>query len=94
MSLRHNRVDLKADPAVSRELLKDGWLVAEVAASLAPKRSGAGARSIRAELVRGSDEPEVRVSWDRSHFYMGFAELGSVHQRAEPFLRAAVNRFR
>ena len=94
MTLRNEKVNLKADPAVARELLRDGWLVAEVAAGLAPKRTGRGAASIRAELAKDVDEPEVRVSWDQSAFYLAFAEFGTEHQRATPFLRTAANRFR
>jgi HK97 gp10 family phage protein len=81
------------DPKLERELLADGWKIADLAASLAPKDSGSGAASIRAELVKG-DVPEVRVSWDRAHFYMGFIELGVLDRPAQPFLRAAAQRFR
>jgi HK97 gp10 family phage protein len=94
VSVKDYKVDLKADPAVARELLRDGWLIADVASRMAPVRTGAGARSIRAELATGTREPEARVSWDQSAWYMQFSEFGSEHQRATPFLRAAANRFR
>ena len=97
MTVKVNRQAVKQvmrDPALARELLADGWKVAEAAASLAPRDTGGGAKSIRAELVKGQGDPEVRVSWDRDHFYLGFAELGSEHQTARPFLRAAANRFK
>jgi HK97 gp10 family phage protein len=83
---------------VERELLEDGWRVAQIAASLAPVANapggGAGARSIRAELFRLPAGPEVRVSWDKRHFYMGFQEFGTEHHSAQPFLRPAAVRFR
>ena len=97
MSVEFNRKAVKQvmrDPALGRALLDDGWRVAEVAANLAPKDTGGGAKSIRAELVKGSGDPEVRVSWDRDHFFLGFAELGSEHQPARPFLRVAASRFK
>ena len=82
------------DPRLGRELLKDGWKVAAAAVALAPKDTGRGAGSIHPELVRTPDGPEVRVSWDRAHFYMGFAETGTMHQRPTPFLRPAAYQFR
>lgn len=84
---------LKAGPAMRSVLLEAGQQVAVAAANLAPKRTGAGARSIRAELVTVNGIPEVRVSWSRDAFYMAFAELGTEHQRAEPFLRPAASQF-
>lgn len=94
MTVRNHKVDLKADPAVARELLKDGWIVAGEAAALAPKGTGAGAKSIRAEMAKDENgDPEARVSWDRDHFYMSFAEFGTVHQRATPFLRPVAFRY-
>ena len=96
MTVQWNTPNLKNDPAVKRRMLDQGWKVAEYAALLAPKRipSAGGAASIRAELVKVEGVPEVHVSWDRAHFYMGFAELGTVHQRATPFLRPAAQRFK
>lgn len=81
-------------PDVEQALLDLGIAVAETAAALAPKDSGGGASSIRAEVVRVAGVPEVRVSWDRDHFYMAFAEFGTEDQTATPFLRPAAGRFR
>jgi HK97 gp10 family phage protein len=91
--------DITRSPQVERELLDDGWQIAQVAARLAPVDEtvpwgGGGARSIRAELFRMPYGPEVRVSWDRDHFYMAFQEFGTEHHRAQPFLRPAAMRFR
>jgi HK97 gp10 family phage protein len=85
--------DLKRDSRTTSAMLQDGWEVARVAALLAPKRTGQSARSIRAELVTVGGVPEVRISWDKDHFWMGFAELGTQHQRATPFLRPAAARY-
>lgn len=77
-------------PGALAAMLDLGVDVANDAAALAPKRTGAGARSIRAEYAAAVDGGrEVRVSWDRDHFYMSFAEFGTEHQRATPFLRPA-----
>lgn len=84
---------LKTGPGMRSALLQAGQQVAVAAAQLAPKRTGAGARSIRAELVTVNGLPEVRVSWSQDHFYLSFSELGSEHQRAEPFLRPAASQF-
>lgn len=97
MSVDFNRKAVEQvmrDPKLARELLADGWKIAEVAAQLAPKDTGRGARSIRAELVKGRGDPEVRVSWDVSAFWMGFQELGTEERSARPFLRTAASRFR
>jgi HK97 gp10 family phage protein len=69
------------------DLLPVGEKVAQRAAQNAPKRSGAGARSIHAEVVGD----EVRVSWDRDSFYMLFHELGTSRMSARPFLRPALD---
>jgi HK97 gp10 family phage protein len=74
---------------LGRELLQLGWDVARRAAVSAPRDSGEGAASIHPELFIVQGAPQVRVSWDRDHFYMGFQELGTVNQPARPFLRPA-----
>lgn len=94
MTVKAYRLDLKTDPAVARELLRDGWVIAEDAAKSAPVDTGRGARSIRAEMAKDEHgNPEARVSWDQAAFYMAFAELGTNHQPARPFLRPAANRY-
>jgi HK97 gp10 family phage protein len=95
VTVKHEKVQLKRDPAVSRELLEDGWKVAQGAAAMAPTDSTLGAQSIRAELAKDENgDPEVRVSWDRDHFYMSFSEFGTESQSPRPFLRPAADRFR
>ena len=94
MTVRNYKVDLKSDPAVAAELLRDGFLVAGVAAGLAPKLTGRGAASISAELASAGGEPEARVSWTTDAYWMMFQEFGTQHHRAQPFLRPAANRFR
>lgn len=87
---KFEKVDFTKDPGVIRRQLELGWEIAGLAARLAPKETGGGAKSIRAEVIRAEDgDEEVRVSWDRDHFYMYFAEVGTQHQSARPFLRPA-----
>lgn len=57
---------------------------------LAPKRSGAGAESIRSEPVLDGLDWTVRISWDRDHYYMYFHERGTVRMPARPFLEPAL----
>lgn len=89
-TLRLDQAALKAlmgSESVLRGLEHVGEQVAERAAQSAPKDSGEGAASIRAERVGD----EVRVSWDRDHFYLLFAEVGTSRQPARPFLRPALD---
>lgn len=73
-------------------LLQDvGDLVADGARTLAPQRTGEGAASIHAEVEVDDESGFADVSWDRDHFYMGFAETGTSHQPATPFLRPALD---
>lgn len=69
------------------DLLPIGEQVADRAAAAAPRDTGEGAGSIRAEVV----DDEVRVSWDRTHFYMLFSEVGTSKMNARPFLRPALD---
>lgn len=96
MPVRFNSRELQALehldelPEVLDAMQDAGELIAARARALAPKRTGAGAASIRGELVRDPIAgTHVRVAWDRDHFYMYFAEVGTEHQRASPFLRPA-----
>jgi len=81
--------DLDYDDDVEDLLEEIGEDIADRARPGAPVRSGAGARSIHAELDADREGPFVAVGWDPEHFYLGFAEEGTVHQRARPFLRPA-----
>jgi HK97 gp10 family phage protein len=60
------------------------------AQALAPKKTGAGAESIRSEPVLDGDQWTVRISWDRAHFYLYFHDRGTVHLPARPFLEPAL----
>jgi len=64
--------------------------IAQLAAQLAPKDTGALAASIHAEE---QGDGTWHVSWDKEHFYGIFQELGTEHSRAQPFLRPAAKRF-
>lgn len=96
MTVRWNKQvvrNLTSNPEVvgpaGRALLDIGWEVAKRAAAAAPRDSGDGAASIHPELFLIDGEAHVRVSWDRAHFYMGFAEVGTEHQPPRPFLGPA-----
>jgi HK97 gp10 family phage protein len=75
-----------ADPAVRDELLRVGEDVARESAIRAPKRTGAGAASIRPEAVLDGDSWEVQVSWDREHYYMYFHQVGTRYMPPHPFM--------
>lgn len=85
--------DATRGPEVDKAMLDLGWQIAERAAALAPKETGGGASSIRAERVIVNGIPEVRVSWDRDHFYMSFHEFGTENSSPHPFLRPAAEGF-
>ncbi|MGI8682073.1 MAG: HK97-gp10 family putative phage morphogenesis protein [Mycobacteriales bacterium] len=96
--------DLLDGPEVEDLLQEVGDMVADRASEHAPKDSGEGAASIHAEVHRGDDAtafpstftpeddvPTAYIGWDEDHFYMGFAETGTEHQPARPFLRPALD---
>lgn len=84
-----------ARTAEAEALLKRvGDDIAADAAAAAPKRTGEGAASIHAETGTDTDGPYVLVSWDKTHFYMAFHELGTSRQSATPFLRPAAQKHR
>lgn len=86
--------NLAFDSPVKNAVDQLGEEVAADARQAAPKRTGEGAQSIRHDVVQGRDGWEARISWDRDHFYMMFAELGTSRQAATPFLRPALQKRR
>lgn len=78
---------LAVDPLVVEALLDAGQDLADQAYFKAPKRSGEGAASIRPEYVLDGDSSEVRVSWDREHYYMGMQQTGTRFLPAHPFMQ-------
>ncbi len=81
---------LANDPQWRDVLLQAAQPVVAAAKAGAPKRTGEGAASIRAEEVLDGPEWTVRVSWDRDRFYMYFHERGTRHLPARPFLVPAL----
>jgi hypothetical protein len=71
-------------------LLEEAQPIATDAAVRAPKRTGAGAGSIRAESVVDFDEWTARVSWTRAHYYMYFHDRGTKYVQARRFLEEAL----
>jgi HK97 gp10 family phage protein len=94
--MRHTPVSQRAvqqlrSHAVVRQSLEEGADgVVERARKDAPKKTGAGARSIHKEPIE-EDGGVVgySVSWDTEHDYMRFHELGTEDMPARPFLRPA-----
>jgi len=83
--------DLMSDEEAQDLAQEVGDLVAERAADNAPKATGGGAASIHAETDVDDQSAFADVSWDPDHFYLGFHELGTEHQPAQPFLRPALD---
>ncbi|MET8908386.1 HK97-gp10 family putative phage morphogenesis protein [Micromonospora sp. NPDC004551] len=71
-------------------LMETGEPIEQRAAGLAPKRTGAGAASIRREPVLDGFAWTVRISWDREHYYMYFHDRGTERLPARPFLEPAL----
>lgn len=91
-TVHHGALDDLLDSADTKELLQGiGDDIAARAAAKAPKLTGGGAESIQAVVSEDTDGPYVDVSWDSDHYYMRFAETGSEHQPATPFLRPALD---
>jgi HK97 gp10 family phage protein len=84
---------LHYDPLLLAQIEHDTEPVVRAAQSAAPKATGAGAASIRAEARLTDLSPGVAVSWDRDHFYMYFMEKGTRYLAARPFLVPAVDRY-
>lgn len=85
--------ELAEDPALEAFLLDVGRRVAAIARAGAPKRTGAGAASIRPETVLEPDGWSVRVSWDQAHDYMRFHDLGSRTIAPRRFLETALDMY-
>lgn len=101
--------DVPDDPGMDIVLQEIGDGVADLARGyarnaglLGPER---GIDSIHCEVLRGRSEsldpsfvpaddlPTAYVGWGEEHFYLGFAEVGTEHQAATPFLRPALEQF-
>ena len=78
-------------PQVRTETRRVAVKVRNEARRRAPKRTGAGAKSIRvsSKIVDGAQQ--FQVSWDRDHFYMAFHEQGASGVRKRPFLKPAAD---
>lgn len=82
---------LARDPQVLQDMQEVADAVAERMRQRAPRDTGAGAASIRAEFDAAI--PGYRVGWDEQHFYLGFYETGTEHQPARPFARPTADEF-
>jgi hypothetical protein len=68
-----------------------GEAFAGVARGFAAKATGAGAESIHGKVHEYQGVLESTVSWDRSHFYMYFREVGTWKLPAHPALKPALD---
>jgi hypothetical protein len=66
--------------------------LAQAIAARAPKRSGDSAASIHAEPAPLPADG-YRVSWDRRHFYLSFANTGTRSERSRHFVDDALASF-
>jgi len=74
-----------------RDMLMDmGEPIASRARAGAPKKTGLGAASIRAEPFFDGFTWTVRISWTRDRYYMYFRDRGTQYQRGQDFLEAAL----
>ena len=74
---------------MQQRLRRDAEELAQTAAMLAPKDTGALADSIQAEE---QSDGTWRVSWDQEHSYGLYQELGTETNPPQPFLRPAAKR--
>jgi HK97 gp10 family phage protein len=86
----HEVAQLLADPALPGLLMQAARPIVASAKQKAPRRTGGGAGSIRAEPVLVRNEWQVLISWDRLHFYMYFQHEGTRQISPRPFLEDAV----
>jgi hypothetical protein len=91
---------LSQAPSVAKQVRRTAAQVRTAARKpgRAPRRTGAGAKSIQVKRVydRASKRVGFRVSWDRDHYYMRFHESGAQlpnggRIRARHFLREAAD---
>lgn len=81
------------DPGFGDALLRTAKATVVAAArDLAPRRTGEGADSIRGKLLT-RDGYRVMVSWDKTHYYMQFQDLGTIYIAGKHFLERAAEEF-
>jgi hypothetical protein len=71
---------LAGEVTIRQAVLDRADLLVPGSRARAPKDTGAGAASIRAEPILDAGEWTAHVGWDRAHYYMGF------QQSKRPFL--------
>lgn len=82
--------DAAAGSALERAAHEGARPIQDAAARFAPRRTGRLSREIGRETVEATRHvATVAVGPERDAFYGLFAELGTEHQDAEPFLRPA-----
>jgi hypothetical protein len=82
--------ELRSSDDMRDFLMEEAEPIVDRARYGAPKRTGRGAESIRAEPVMDLDEWTVRVSWTRERYYMYFHNEGTKYVPEMGFLEAAL----
>ena len=82
--------DIVGSADVRDLLLEVADPIVDGARTLAPKRSGLGARSIHAEDVHDGFEWTVRIGWTTERYYMRFQDEGTQYIDARHFLELAL----
>lgn len=82
--------DIVGSTDVRDLLLEVARPIVDSARVSAPKRSGAGARSIHAEDVLDGFEWTVRIGWTVERYYMRFQDEGTKYIDARRFLELAL----
>ena len=78
------QVIVSALKKVSKPIVKE-------ARDKAPKRTGKGAKSIKARTNKNLKPIGISIGPDRKNFHMMFVEFGTINQAAEPYLRPALD---
>jgi len=87
VNLRQHEIDALAnDPDTIRMLMERAAPIVREAQAHAPRLTGAGGDSIRADKDRDAEGTTVHITWEREFYYMYFHERGTRLLPARPFL--------
>lgn len=95
MRIEWNRQEIQrmaGDPVLRQAARDVGVAIARDARAAAPKRTGAGAASLRSAEVLIDARWEIQVGADQLHAYMRFPDRGTRYIPAQFFLEHAAER--
>ena len=78
-----------AKQQIKAGLRKAAKPVLKDARAMAPKKTGAMAKSIKVRTMVRTNVPAISIGPDAEHYYGVFTERGTAHHSAQPFLRPA-----